>query len=592
MKRLALRPSLYRIVAVFLHLTCTNSQTQAWAQPTQDAGLSISLENFESEPRGWKYVGGEEFPGAKGGLAPDQAQAHDGARSYRLDADFRGGGAYVGSWLDLQPLDLPDIQEFRFWVQARNLKRLGVRIVDATGQCHQSSVDLPPGSNEGWREVVLKVARLVGGEHWDGANDGAWHGPPKGLGLNIAKEALSTGQSQASLWIDDLQAQAVKPGRPTLKSCTLAPVACRPGYGTRIQYLWDAAPLGSNCSVFVHFVNSQGQMVFQADHDPAVPTGQWSGHVSYSRTATVPTNIPAGQYEVVVGLWNSKPVERGGGRLPFQVGEGLTALPGNACRVGKLEVREDAPLPALPPASLHLEDYQVTFHEDFSQPLSISAWGPETRWISHTPYAGDFGDARFADPDRHSPFSVKDGVLRIEARKVDGHWQSGLLCSVDPQGKGFSQQYGYFEMRAKFPKGLGTWPAFWLRGVPQLQEPRDKKTLTQVEIDVVEQYGSGPNSLHTTLHRWGPGAFHWAEGDTSIVNGMTDDFHNYGVLVEEEFITLYFDGVELRKDRTPKEARVPLYLMLDLALGGGWPIDQTPDPSEMLVEHVKVFAKK
>ena len=50
---------------------------------------------------------------------------------------------------------------------------------------------------------------------------------------------------------------------------------------------------------------------------------------------------------------------------------------------------------------------------------------------------------------------------------------------------------------------------------------------------------------------------------------MTDDFHTYGVLVEEDFITFYFDGVELRKDRTPKEAKVPLYLMVDLALGGG-----------------------
>ena len=147
-------------------------------------------------------------------------------------------------------------------------------------------------------------------------------------------------------------------------------------------------------------------------------------------------------------------------------------------------------------------------------------------------------------------------------------------------------------MRAKLPKGLGTWPAFWLMGVPQLVEPKDKKTLSQIEIDVVEQYGIGPNALHTTLHRWGPGGFHWAEGDTSIVEGMTDDFHTYGVLVEDDFITFYFDGVELRKDKTPKDAKVPLYLMVDLALGGGWPIDRTPNPSILLVDYVRVYAKK
>lgn len=129
-------------------------------------------------------------------------------------------------------------------------------------------------------------------------------------------------------------------------------------------------------------------------------------------------------------------------------------------------------------------------------------------------------------------------------------------------------------------------------GVPQLKEPRDRKTLTQVEIDVVEQYGVSPNALHTTVHLWGPGEFHRAEGDTSIVTGMTDDFHTYGVLVEEDFIRFYFDGVELRRVKTPPEAEVPLYLMVDLALSGGWPIEQTPSPSHLLVDYVRVYAKR
>jgi hypothetical protein len=413
-----------------------------------------------------------------------------------------------------------------------------------------------------------------------------WHGPPKGLGLNLGKDGVAGGQG--SLWIDDLTAVAVAPGVPTLRSCAIAPTSCRPGFGTRISYAWDADPLGTNCSIFVHFVNAQGQMVFQADHGPPVPTIQWSGRVEYARTAAAPTDLAPGRYDVVVGLWDGKV----GVNRPFRVGEGLKALPGNACRVGTLEVSSDAPLPKLPPPSLNLDGYRLTFDEDFRGPLSVSAWGPGTRWIAHTPYAGDFGDAGFADPMEGFPFTVKDGVLQIEAKKVGDRWRSGLLCSVDPEGQGFSQKFGYFEMRAKLPKGLGTWPAFWLMGVPQLVEPKDKKTLTQIEIDVVEQYGVGPNALHTTLHLWGPGDFHRGEGDTSLVTGMTDDFHTYGVLVEEDFTTFYFDRSELRKERTPKEAKVPLYLMVDLALGGGWPIDRTPNPSHLLVDYVRAYAKK
>ena len=554
------------------------------------AGPVLPLDDFEAEPKGWKFVGGEEFPGAKGSLARDKTLSHGGRASYRLDADFGGGGAYVGCWKELQPMGLPDVEEFRLWVRARGLGRLGVRVVDDTGQCHQKSVDLPAGADDGWREVVLKVRDLAGGEHWGGANDGTWHGAPRGLGLNIGKDAVGNGR--ATLWIDDLVAVTVKPGLPTLRSATIEPRSCRPGYGARIAYSWDAEPLGSDCSVFVHFVNSKGQMAFQGDHGPPVPTSRWSGRVEYARTVVVPTDIPPGRYDVVVGFWNPRPADRGGGRRPFRVGAGLAALPDDACRVGSLNVATDAPLPKLPPPSLNLDGYRLTFDEDFRGPLSVSAWGPGTRWIAHTPYSGDFGDAGFTDPEKGFPFTIKDGVLQIEARKVGDRWRSGLLSSVDPRGDGFSQKFGYFEMRAKLPRGLGTWPAFWLMGVPQLKEPRDKKTITQVEIDVVEQYGVGPNALHTTLHLWGPGDFHWAEGDTSIVSGMSDDFHSYGVLVEEDFIRFYFDGVELRKDRTPREAKVPLYLMVDLALGGGWPIDRTPNPSRLLIDHVRAYAKK
>ena len=41
---------------------------------------------------------------------------------------------------------------------------------------------------------------------------------------------------------------------------------------------------------------------------------------------------------------------------------------------------------------------------------------------------------------------------------------------------------------------------------------------------------------------------------------------------------------------TPKELKDPLMVLLDLALGSGWPIDRTPNPSIMKVDYVHVFA--
>ncbi|MGL4289902.1 MAG: hypothetical protein ACRCVA_26355, partial [Phreatobacter sp.] len=72
--------------------------------------------------------------------------------------------------------------------------------------------------------------------------------------------------------------------------------------------------------------------------------------------------------------------------------------------------------------ALDLTGYTLTFGEEFDS-LSVSPRGPGSRWIAHTPWNGDFGDARFADPTPGFPFTIENGVLRIEARKnADGIW--------------------------------------------------------------------------------------------------------------------------------------------------------------------------
>ena len=36
---------------------------------------------------------------------------------------------------------------------------------------------------------------------------------------------------------------------------------------------------------------------------------------------------------------------------------------------------------------------------------------------------------------------------------------------------------------------------------------------------------------------------------------------------------------------------MPLYVMVNLAMGSGWPIDKAPSPSYMDVDYVKVWSK-
>jgi beta-glucanase (GH16 family) len=245
------------------------------------------------------------------------------------------------------------------------------------------------------------------------------------------------------------------------------------------------------------------------------------------------------------------------------------------------------PAEAGPP--LDLCGFHQTFSEDFHT-LSVSAWGDNgSRWIAHTPWAGDFGDAEFADPQPGFPFRVSDGHLEIEARKgPDDRWQSGLLASTTPTTAGFAQRFGYFEMRAQLPPGPGVWPAFWLN----TNQPRDTKE-PSVEIDVMEYYGQFPDAYHSVVHIWNKVDPKSSQAEDHIVpvqsGSLTAAFHTYGVDVEADWVTFYLDRQPTWRVATPAELKQPLMILVDLALGAGWPIDQTPNPSIMKVDYVRAY---
>ena len=155
-----------------------------------------------------------------------------------------------------------------------------------------------------------------------------------------------------------------------------------------------------------------------------------------------------------------------------------------------------------------LTGYRLVFEEEFTGPLSVSAYGPGTKWIAHTPYGGDFGEAWFTDPTfSPSPFSIKNGILNITAwkdRTNKNHWRSGLLSSVDRSGAGFAQALGYYEARMQLPTGPGVWPAFWLDGLGSFKTPKTKTA----EVDILEEYGVDSRIAHQNVPclecRWKP----------------------------------------------------------------------------------------
>lgn len=236
-------------------------------------------------------------------------------------------------------------------------------------------------------------------------------------------------------------------------------------------------------------------------------------------------------------------------------------------------------------------DFTLTFNEEFDGPLDVSAWGPGTRWIAHTPWNGDFGDSKFADPEEGFPFVVEDGILRIEARKGDdGVWRSGLLSSVGRDWTGFSQQYGYFEIKAKLPKGLGLWPAFWFIGIDRAKGGHT------AEIDVFEHYGHKPGEFSSGFVVWnrdGVKGNHVRVRPKPITavdpGSLYDRYNTWGMRYDKNTIEIYFNRQMVFETKTFPEFRQPMLILFNLAMGPGWPIDKTPNPSFMYVDYVKAW---
>jgi beta-glucanase (GH16 family) len=195
-------------------------------------------------------------------------------------------------------------------------------------------------------------------------------------------------------------------------------------------------------------------------------------------------------------------------------------------------------------------------------------------------------DTDYAPTSAVNPFSVDDGVLTITAARAPAQirpyinnyeYTSGLLTTFES----FSQTYGYFEIRADMPERQGTWPAFWLLPADGSWPP---------ELDVVEMRGQNPNNLILSAHSDQTGS-HTMVSSTAYVSNTTG-FHTYGVLWTEDALVWYFDNVEVARAATPSDMHDPMYMLVNLAVGGmaGTPTDRLVTPAEMQIDYIRAYA--
>jgi len=160
----------------------------------------------------------------------------------------------------------------------------------------------------------------------------------------------------------------------------------------------------------------------------------------------------------------------------------------------------------------------------------------------------------------------------------------------------FTHAFGRFEARMQLPAGQGIWPAFWLLGndVGTVGWPQCG------EIDIIENKGQEPNTVHGTVH--GPG-YSGGDGISMYRNvpgaPLSAGFHVYAVEWLANNIVFSVDGVSyfmVTPGQLPAGTKWvfdhPFGVILDLAVGGnfvGSPDSSTMFPQTLVVDYVRVY---
>lgn len=190
--------------------------------------------------------------------------------------------------------------------------------------------------------------------------------------------------------------------------------------------------------------------------------------------------------------------------------------------------------------------------------------------------------------DAEENFRLENGRLVFTARNdAPNDFTSARINTKDK----VSLTYGRIDIRAKMPKGQGIWPALWMLG-----DNRDEVGWPRCgEIDIMELIGHEAATTHGTVHYDNNGYATNTSSKTLTDGDLSDQFHVYSIIWEENIIHWYLDNVQFKtfaKIDNGYPFNAPFYFLFNIAVGGNWP--GNPDattvfPQTMEVDYVRVF---
>lgn len=206
-------------------------------------------------------------------------------------------------------------------------------------------------------------------------------------------------------------------------------------------------------------------------------------------------------------------------------------------------------------------------------------------------------EAQYYTEGRKSNAYIDNGTLKIVALKEEMEGFKYTSARLITKRKG-DWLYGRFEIKAKLPTGLGTWPAIWML-------PTDweyGKWPASGEIDIMENVGFDPDTIVASAH---------TKSYNHIINTQRNakvecktsytDFHVYTLEWDMNEYRVYLDDILFftyvndgtGPDSWPFDKK--FHLILNVAIGGNWGgmkgIDDSAFPHIMEVDYVRVYQR-
>ncbi len=245
--------------------------------------------------------------------------------------------------------------------------------------------------------------------------------------------------------------------------------------------------------------------------------------------------------------------------------------------------------------------WELVWADEFeSETINESKWN-KLRWRP-----GWVNNEQQAYTDRDINLYLDDGNLVIQGLIEPGYYgtdytgttynsdyTSGRMNTDDK----VSWTYGRFDIRAKLPKGKGSWPAIWMLGenISTVGWPNCG------EIDIMEHVGFDDGRIHASIHTEDYNHMNNTQkSGSTFIETATDSFHIYSLewsptylryLIDNESYFFVYNGSNGDVAKWPFDE--PQYIILNLAIGGDWGAIQGIDPSafpmKMLVDYVRVY---